>query len=99
MNHLQSLTLFSSNPESPNYANYLSAEEIIDFFAPHEDTVAKVRTWLHDTGIDPERISHSVNKQWLQFDAKTSELEELVKTKFHFYEHGPTGKASIACDE
>ena len=35
----------------------------------------------------------------MEFDAKASEAEELLKTKFHIYEHAPSGKMSVGCDE
>jgi len=46
-----------------------------------------------------DSVSQSVNKQWLQFDAKTSEVEKLLHTEYHEYEHAATGKTGIACDE
>jgi tripeptidyl-peptidase-1 len=53
--------------------------------------------WLETAGI-ADRVSVSANKQWLQFDATTSEAEELFKTKYHIYEHS-NGKTTIGCDE
>ncbi|WPG97613.1 subtilisin-like protein [Acrodontium crateriforme] len=88
-----------SNPKSKNYGKYYTTEEIHDMFAPAQDAVDAVRGWLEAAGIEAHRVSQSVNKQWIQFDAKTAEVEELLKAKFHFYEHAPTGKNSIACDE
>ena len=58
-----------------------------------------VRDWLEGAGIARHRISQSVNKQWMQFDAETSELEALLHTKYHVYKHHSTGKANFACDE
>jgi tripeptidyl-peptidase-1 len=58
-----------------------------------------VREWLESSGIAPERISQSVNKQWMQFDAETAELEELLNTKYHQYHHVATGTKNVACDE
>ena len=52
-----------------------------------------------NSGIDPARISHSTNKQWVQFDAKVHEAERLLKTKYYHYEHAATGSKHVACDE
>jgi tripeptidyl-peptidase-1 len=52
---------------------------------------------LESAGID--RISVSANKQWLQFDATALEAEQLLKTRYHFYEHTSGNKATIGCDE
>lgn len=68
-------------------------------FAPSQDSVQAVRDWLEAAGIEAHRISQSVNKQWMQLDLKAWEAEALLQSKFHFFEHIPTGKVSIACDE
>ena len=57
-----------------------------------------VRSWLEEAGISSYRISQSINKQWLQFDASADEVEHLLQTKYHVYEHLPTGKANVGCD-
>jgi tripeptidyl-peptidase-1 len=74
-------------------------DEVHDLFAPSAESVAAVRAWLQEAGIAEDRVSHSVNKQWIQFDAQTHEAEELLKTKFHFYEHSRNGRTSLGCDE
>lgn len=58
-----------------------------------------VNNWLISAGIAAEKISQSVNKQWIQFDASTEDLEFLLNTKYHVYEHTETGKTTVACDE
>nr|POE59080.1 tripeptidyl-peptidase sed1 [Quercus suber] len=88
-----------SDPESENYGKHWSAEDVHDLFAPSSKTVDAVRSWLEAAGIQAERISQSVNKQWMQFDATTAELEDLVKAKYHHFEHSALGRTSVACDE
>lgn len=58
-----------------------------------------VKSWIEEAGIAKERISQSVNKQWIQFDAKVAEIEQLLKTKYFHFEHEPTGTLHVACDE
>ena len=70
-----------------------------ELFAPAQSSVDAVRSWLESAGIAMESVSQSANKQWLQFDAKTSEAERLLHTQYHEYEHAATGKTGIACDE
>jgi len=41
----------------------MTAEEVIDFFAPNEDSINAVMDWAASTGIDRSRISLSTNKQ------------------------------------
>jgi tripeptidyl-peptidase-1 len=93
------LTPFSSHPNSPRYGQWYSADEIIELFAPPQKAVDSVRAWLEDAGIAAERISHSANKQWIQFDAKAHEAERLLRTKYFQYEHEATGSLHVACDE
>lgn len=61
--------------------------------------MAAVRAWIEEAGIEAHRISQSTNKQWLQFDALIEEVERLLMTRFHIYEHDVTGKTGIGCDE
>lgn len=58
-----------------------------------------VRAWLESAGISADRISQSVNKQWLQFDADAAEVEKLFRTKYYLYSHSGTGRSHVACRE
>ena len=88
-----------STPGSPKYGQHYTAEEVHDLFAPSTESVAAVREWLHDAGIHSDAVSLSANKQWLQFDASVKEVENLIQTEYHHYEHLATGKSNIGCDE
>ena len=74
-------------------------DDIRELFAPQQNTVETVSSWLQESGIEANRISQSVNKQWLQFDATASEVEALIKTEYYNYAHYGTGKTNIGCDE
>ena len=91
--------MFRSNPQSPKYGQHYTAEEIHEIFAPSSYTTDSVRAWLNSAGIEPHRISQSTNKQWLQFNAETAEIERLIRAEYHHYEHLQTGKTNIGCDE
>lgn len=97
---LYSLAYFtiSSHPQSPNYAKHYTSEEVIELFAPSQDTVSIVTNWLTTAGIAKERITHTDNKAWLAFDATANEAESLLHTEFHEYEFENSGKGAIACD-
>lgn len=43
----------------------MTAEEVVDFFAPRESTVDAVTAWLAESGISSDRFAVSVNKQVL----------------------------------
>ena len=87
----------SSSHDSVKYGTYYTAEEITDIFAPAKDTVDAVTEWLSSEGFD--RVSLSVNKQWLQLDAPVASVEKLFNTRYHVYKHDSTGKVNVACDE
>lgn len=36
---------------------------------------------------------------WLSFDATVEEAENLLNTKYHYYEHEETGQPHVACEE
>lgn len=57
------LPMIRSDPNSPNYGNHLSPEEVLQFFEPSEDRVKAVTEWLVSEGISASRISRSRNKQ------------------------------------
>jgi len=86
-----------STPGSPKYGQHYSTEEIHDLFAPSIETVEAVSEWLKAAGIT--RFSQSINKQWMQFDAKVEVLEALIKAKYHEYKHVDTGAIHVACTE
>ncbi|KAJ5087399.1 hypothetical protein N7456_011015 [Penicillium angulare] len=101
-NNLESghdLLMEMSNPASGHYGKHMSEAEIHDMFAPSDESVDNVRSWLESSGIAPHRISQSMNKQWIQFDADASELEELLRTEYFLYSHSETGRPHVACRE
>lgn len=57
------LTILSSDPTSSNYGKFMSAEEVIDFFAPTTSRVEAITSWLTNAGIPADRISQSANRQ------------------------------------
>lgn len=88
-----------SHPESSKYGQCYSSEDVVDLFAPSDEAVSSVRAWLEGAGIASDRISRSANKQWMQLDATVDEAENLLRTEYYVYEHGPTGRTTVACDE
>jgi tripeptidyl-peptidase-1 len=41
----------------------MSADEVIDFFAPEQSTTEAVMQWIVESGISADRIALSANKQ------------------------------------
>ncbi|KAL5329892.1 hypothetical protein ACEPPN_003412 [Leptodophora sp. 'Broadleaf-Isolate-01'] len=84
-----------SHPGSKKYGQHYSAEEVADIFAPSQKTVDAVHEWLVSAGIAAEKISQSVNKQWMQFDASAFDLESLLGTKLFSSHRQPNPNAEI----
>jgi tripeptidyl-peptidase-1 len=99
LNQSISQSIISSTLGSERYGKHYRAEEVADIFAPSKATVDAIYEWLVSAGITAEKISQSVNKQWMQFDASASDLESLLNTEYHAYEHSGTGKSTVACDQ
>ncbi|KAH9844650.1 Pro-kumamolisin, activation domain [Teratosphaeria destructans] len=87
-----------SSPDYPTYGQHWTPEQVADAFAPSEETIDSVRAWLISSGIAEERIQRSEGRNWLRFEASVDEAEDLLKTKYHIFEHH-TGKPHVACDE
>jgi len=77
----------------------MSESDVHDLFAPSQENVDSVRGWLESSGIAADRISQSVNKQWMQFDADAKELEKLLRAEYYIYSHSDTGRSHVACRE
>jgi len=88
-----------SDPESDRYGKHMSAKEVGDFFRPSSDSIGSVRDWLHASGIDIDRHEVSPGRGWLKFEATVEELESLLSTEYHVYEHADSEALHIGCDE
>lgn len=93
------LTWSRSHPNSPNFGKHWTSDEVIAKFAPSNETLTAVRDWLVKNGISDRRITHSDNKAWFAFDATTQEVEDLLHTQYHEFEHSSTGNYVAACDQ
>jgi len=86
-----------SHPESETYGQHYSAPEIVDIFAPSDDTIEAVSEWLEDSGISRDRMGLSINKGWIEVNATVAEVEELIKAEYHVFTHAETGVEQISC--
>lgn len=91
IHRLEELLLEVSHPESPKYGQHYTAAKVVDTFAPSEDAIAAVTNWLVESGLSRDRLRLSANKAWIQVNATTAEVEELLKAEYHVYSHPETG--------
>ncbi|KAJ4331254.1 hypothetical protein N0V95_009915 [Ascochyta clinopodiicola] len=88
-----------SDPDSPNFGKHWTAEQVANTFAPHPEASKTTLEWLQNSGIDLKRVKHSVGRNWVEFSATVEELEDLLQTEYHYYQHKASGGFRIACDE
>ncbi|KAF7527340.1 hypothetical protein G7054_g10491 [Neopestalotiopsis clavispora] len=88
-----------SHPQSADYGKHWTAEQIAETFAPSRESIGAVRQWLEDEGIDSDRVTLSRGRHWLEFKATVQEVERLLKTEYHVYQHGQHGNLHVACDK
>lgn len=86
-----------SAPYSTNYGKHYTKDQVVKMFAPSNESVIAVKTWLMEAGIDESRISKSRGRNWLKFDITIAEAEELLHTKYNIYEH-ESGAKHVGCD-
>ena len=94
LHRLEEMLMSISHPESPKYAQHLTPMEIVDTFAPSEETISAVTNWLIESGFSRDRLRLSRNKGWIYLNASTSEVENLLSTEYHVYTH-PSGDTQI----
>ena len=94
LHKLEEMLMSVSHPESPKYAQHFTPMEVIDTFAPSEETISAVTNWLVDAGFSRDRLRLSSNKGWIHLNALTSEVESLLNAEYHVYTH-PSGETQI----
>lgn len=87
MERLEELLNDVSHPDSPNYGNHWTPTQVVETFAPSNQSVATVRRWLEDNGFDPSRLRMSPTRSWLEVHATVEEAESLLQTKYNLYKH------------
>ena len=94
LDKLEEMLKSVSHPESPRYAQHFTAMEVVNTFAPSEETISAVTNWLVDAGFSRDRLRLSTNKGWIYLNASTSEVENLLNAEYHVYTH-PSGDTQI----
>ncbi|GAP89437.2 putative tripeptidyl-peptidase 1 precursor [Rosellinia necatrix] len=83
-----------SDPANPKYGQHLSADEVKDLVKPSKETEDLVLEWLGDYGIVPE--SYSAAKDWITVSLPISDIERLLDTEYHIFEHKDGAKVARA---
>ncbi|KAF8302073.1 subtilisin-like protein [Clavulina sp. PMI_390] len=87
-----------SHPESSNYGQHLTPEEVAELFAPSDESVDDVLAWLIDAGHSVSREDNYDHfKGAITVKMPVSHAEDLLRTTYEIYEHGPSGTPHVAC--
>jgi tripeptidyl-peptidase I len=97
MNTLEQLLNEVSHPDSPNYGDHWSAGRVAEYFAPSNEAVHTVVSWISESGVGRDRVRVSKTKSWVMVNATVAEAESLLNTEYHVYKHD-SGKEHVACD-
>ncbi|KAI0261677.1 subtilisin-like protein [Gloeopeniophorella convolvens] len=63
-----------------------------------DSTVAAIKEWLTGTGFAGDRIRVLPSKGWIEVNATVGEVEYLLGTEYHVYEH-TSGAKQLGCHE
>lgn len=88
-----------SDPTSANYGQHWTPEQVVDTFAPEEETINAVKAWLIDSGISEDRIELTLSRNFLRMNLTIAEVENLLKTEYGVFEHKENGKRALAVEE
>ncbi|KAH8816601.1 putative alkaline serine protease AorO [Xylogone sp. PMI_703] len=87
-----------SDPRSKSYGKHYKPEEVVELFAPDDESVETVRRWLISAGISNKTIVVPKSKGWVHFDATVAQLESALSTKYYRYEHIKSHRNYIGAD-
>lgn len=76
-----------SHPDSPNYGNHYTAEQVKEMFKPSQESVDAVTDWLESEGIDRDRMKLSNSGGWVEINLTVDEAERMLDAEYTVYQH------------
>lgn len=92
------LLLEVADPDSPKYGQHYTKQQVVDIFAPAQESIDAVTQWLVEAGIPERSITLSQNKGYLDFETTVGNLESLLKTSYHIFEDQKTSSQHLGAD-
>lgn len=80
-----------SHPESAQYGRSWSVEQVVETFAPSEESFDAITAWLGEGGIR----GAGEKDGWLRFDSTVAHVEAVLHTEYYVY----GDDCWIGCDE
>eukprot|EP01130_Rhizamoeba_saxonica_P000575 TRINITY_DN10543_c0_g1_i1.p1 TRINITY_DN10543_c0_g1~~TRINITY_DN10543_c0_g1_i1.p1 ORF type:complete len:585 (-),score=164.65 TRINITY_DN10543_c0_g1_i1:29-1783(-) len=88
---LEATLLDVADPDSENYQNWWTFDQILDLVAPEEEVLIKVAQWLYDNGVEQIDIT---GRDFIRGVAPVAIAEDLLQTEFFVHKH-ESGKKTI----
>lgn len=82
-----------TNPESPEYGQWLSIEQLTAIVEPSQETIDTVSKWLSTHGA--RKMALDRNRDHIAFDATLSSLRKMFEVEFAAYTHRKTGRMHV----
>jgi len=99
MEELHGHVMAVSDPANADtFRQYWSAEKVRSYFAPAEESVRAVTSWLESMGFSVENGRMRLRNEQasvLFVDVSCREANELLNAKFMYYEHVETGQSHL----
>lgn len=86
-----------SDPDSPSFGKHWTTEQIHAKFAPSDNTIEAVKSWLEESGFHRDEIAESASRGWLKVDMPVHRAESLFRTEYFELDHGD-GDLRVGCD-
>ena len=89
-----------SNPDSANYGQYLSFNQVNDLVRPAPESLLRIISWLQKSGIEAASIESTPASDIILVKGVTVvDAERLLNTKYSTFRHASTGMEVVRTHE
>ncbi|KAI0475168.1 tripeptidyl-peptidase 1 precursor [Xylariaceae sp. FL0804] len=83
-----------SDPDHARYGQHLSADAVKELVTPSDQSLGLVEEWLRDNGVAVKAYNSA--KDWITVSMPIGDVERLLDTEYHVYEHADGGSVARA---
>jgi tripeptidyl-peptidase I len=65
----------------------LSESHVHELIRPSDQTTNEVEKWLESNGLDADDFDYSPARDWIKFTSTVGDMEKLLQTSYHVFEH------------
>ena len=65
----------------------MSAEAVNELIKPKDEALEAIHGWLEDAGVNIGTLEYSPAKDWIKLTLPTQDVERLLDTEYHHFEH------------